>query len=536
MSFVEGEGGKLAPSDSNFHEMTLIYNKIGRVAYRAVKTKNLRAIHINKDKIKKTRFHEILLKELRLELTDEELSLLDEKYAIPKTAKGINFDHFARDFKRIGKALFDRYLKNKVMWRKTTRKINLMGGLPDNGVVLEDLSSTLRAPVPIVDKFLDGTIISNPSHISKYKGGLINSTASSVVLADHPATFGTPKTKTITAKAAAYSSVYAVDGLMSSEETEVTLHDLNKALSVAEEIDTLRGRVPPRRVREAMTMTPGTKKETIRMISSMTGHSDGRAILNARARKQGLALLQEVKHSDERGMMGEGRGEKREGRGESSHKRFLSLQGPLESQSPWVYDPLSSVQSKCDTQQVKHNSGEMREKMDRRRNEYGSTVDVNVITTSPRSKGRLLPPLQEDPMSYEKDEVSVSPRSSLLSLEQSQVGERREAKETQHPQSLDSIKAMSREIQRVETTQEKTEMCEYDEDINDEEREEKRAEREEILVAITLSPFEKAKAQMNRGEYSQAVEQLVNLLEIREFNATCKKEADKKEVRNSLQR
>jgi hypothetical protein len=121
-----------SPPDEKYEEspdMIKILNKLGLIAFEAVRSKKMKPIHsVNKDKISIAKFHGIL-QELGLTLNDDEINLLDSRYLASSTKKGfyIDFEAFTRDFKRIGKLLYDRYSKNKMRWRQTSRTINLLG-------------------------------------------------------------------------------------------------------------------------------------------------------------------------------------------------------------------------------------------------------------------------------------------------------------------------------------------------------------------------------------------------------------------------
>ena len=183
-----------------------------------------------------------------------------------------------------------------------------MGGLPDNGVVIEDLSSTMLPfdQLSIREKGLQNTHVNNIDHVSKFKN------SKGITKSVHGTIYGeSPMEKPIAAAAAAYSCFFGgVDNspaISPREDIDADeggqyyhknsvfnspeMKDFCEALDVAAQIDHLktRGPSPPRLQRSGVVMTPKTTKSAIKIVNRISGHTDGKKVLQARAKKKKLS-------------------------------------------------------------------------------------------------------------------------------------------------------------------------------------------------------------------------------------------------------
>jgi len=245
-------------------EMVSVFNKIGKSAYVAVQSRQLKPLHINKEKISLVRFHDILT-QLSLNLDGNELLLLNARYSIPKSSTGINFGAFVKDFKRIGKYLNERSARYKMKWRQVTNKINDAGGLPDDGVFLEDLTRTTRP------------LLRNRSSIEFAVSG------------ERP--LQRESYSAVAAKSAAYSSAFASP--FSSARGDDLAQSLRVALQTASEIDTLRGRIPATHP-VVFSDSSRTQKHQIseyNMAPKLSFRNPTQTLLHMRGDKMGLNIM-----------------------------------------------------------------------------------------------------------------------------------------------------------------------------------------------------------------------------------------------------
>lgn len=248
-------------------EMVLLFNKIGKCAHTAIQTRQLKPLHIDKEKLPVTKFHEVL-SHLSLNLNDEELAHLDHRYALSNT-NGIDFSSFTRDFKRLGKLINDRTAKYKMKWRQTTNRINAAGGLPDDGVFLEDLALTTNS--------------------------VLRRTSTAAISAERP--LERESYTVAAAKSAAYSSAFA-SPFTSARGDDLT-NCLRVALQTASEIDSLRGRIPaaiPSKLDHPSFERRHASGYSMMPKLSFRNHTQN--LLHARGDKMGLHIMRELGHND----------------------------------------------------------------------------------------------------------------------------------------------------------------------------------------------------------------------------------------------
>jgi hypothetical protein len=246
-------------------EMVLLFNKIGKCAQAAIQTGQLKPLHIDKEKLSIAKFHAVLF-QLSLHLDDDELARLDLRYALTNSStNGIDFSSFVRDFKRLGKILNERTAKYKMKWRQTTNKINAAGGLPDDGVFLEDLTLTTKS--------------------------VLRRTSTAAISAERP--LERESYTAAAARAAAYSSTFASP--FSSARGDDLTHSLRVALQTASEIDSLRGRIP-NATPSKLAYSSFERKHTS-MIPKLSFRNHTKNLLHARGDKMGLHIMKELNHN-----------------------------------------------------------------------------------------------------------------------------------------------------------------------------------------------------------------------------------------------
>lgn len=82
-------------------------------------------------------FRKILKDKIYAKLTKAERKLLEERYK--ENDNSINFGTFMAEFNQRGKDLYDKIIK--IRFQQTVNTVNMMGGLPGDGIMLEDISN-----------------------------------------------------------------------------------------------------------------------------------------------------------------------------------------------------------------------------------------------------------------------------------------------------------------------------------------------------------------------------------------------------------